>query len=266
MEMYFCRFLGTSVLQSIVLLFAYACVKTLGVVDVKERGCRWFKKLAVTHRRRSLFVVLINTILFACLLIVIVSSGKREAGRKRIKASGSQEEMAEQKGPPVDTGSSSLSDECANSAIAEVYRGACYSPPPSFCPEMNPVEWLERLEDFFCVSRVPPSDHGVVARYLQLSPPPPALPGEVGRKAGVSEPDLVARFAGGIIAKEAYLAIRLQEPTTLTEARRLRRKSHTGYPKPEKTELTQSIDAFILEVSKLSLKLERQEPTAVQPA
>ncbi|KRY11964.1 hypothetical protein T12_17093 [Trichinella patagoniensis] len=106
-----------------------------------------------------------------------MSSGKREAGRKGSKASGSQGEMTEQKSPPVDTGSSSLSDECANSAIAEVYRGACYSPPPSFRPQMNPVEWLERLDDFFCFSRVPPSDHGVVARYLKLSPLPPPLPG-----------------------------------------------------------------------------------------
>ncbi|KRY42152.1 hypothetical protein T01_5748 [Trichinella spiralis] len=59
-----------------------------------------------------------NTILSARLLIVIVSSGKLEAGRKGSKASGSQGEMTEQKGPPADTGSSSLSDECANSAIA----------------------------------------------------------------------------------------------------------------------------------------------------
>ncbi|KRZ96405.1 hypothetical protein T08_14575 [Trichinella sp. T8] len=106
-----------------------------GVVDEKERGCRWFRKLAVR--------------------IVDVSSGKREAGIKGSKVSGSQGEMTEQKSPPVDTGLSSLSDECANSAIAE----------------------LERLEDFFCFSRVPPSDHGMVARYLKLSPPPPPLPG-----------------------------------------------------------------------------------------
>ncbi|KRY26887.1 hypothetical protein T01_6998 [Trichinella spiralis] len=31
---------------------------------------------------------------------------------------------------------------------------------------MDSVEWLERLEDFLCLSRVPPSDHGMAARYL----------------------------------------------------------------------------------------------------
>ncbi|KRX52236.1 hypothetical protein T09_2974 [Trichinella sp. T9] len=47
-----------------------------------------------------------------------------------------------------------------------VYGYTCYYLPPAFCPDMNSVEWLERLEDFFYVSRVPPSDHGVVAYYL----------------------------------------------------------------------------------------------------
>ncbi|KRX55341.1 hypothetical protein T06_8042 [Trichinella sp. T6] len=77
----------------------------------------------------------------------------------------------------------------------------------------------------------------------------------------------MARFAGGITSKEAYLAIRLQEPTTLTEAQRFvtkvmrseehfhqRRQTHTGNSKPEKTETTQSIDDFIREVRKLSLE------------
>ncbi|KRX18489.1 hypothetical protein T07_5950 [Trichinella nelsoni] len=65
------------------------------------------------------------------------------------------------------------------------------------------------------------------------------------------------------------MAIRLQKPTTLTEARKLvnkRRQSDTGNPKPGKTEATQSIDAWMCKVSKLSLKLERQELTAVRPA
>ncbi|KRZ17530.1 hypothetical protein T11_13191 [Trichinella zimbabwensis] len=212
-----------------------------------------------------------------------------------------------------------------------VYRGAYYCPPPAFRPEMDSVEWLERLEDFFCVSRVPPSDQGVVARYLlsdsvrrELYPAgqtrensfeefktrllgtygPEESTGqlierfhalhqregqtieqyaqevaEVGRRAGVSERDLVARFTGGITSKQAYLAMRLQEPPTLAEARKLVSKvvraeedfhqsqqSHTSNPKPEKTEVAQSIDALIREVGKLSLKLERQEPTTVRPA
>ncbi|KRX34601.1 hypothetical protein T02_5278 [Trichinella nativa] len=48
------------------------------------------------------------------------SSRKREAGRKGSNAGGSQAEMTAREYPPVDTGSSSLSDECANSAIADV--------------------------------------------------------------------------------------------------------------------------------------------------
>ncbi|KRY45014.1 Retrovirus-related Pol polyprotein from transposon 17.6, partial [Trichinella britovi] len=92
---------------------------------------------------------------------------------------------------------------------------------------------------------------------------------EVGRRAGVTERDLVARFAGGITSKEAYLAIRLREPATLTEARRLvnkRRQRRTGNPKPEKTEATQLMEDLIREVRMISLKLEKQESTAARPA
>ncbi|KRX51502.1 Retrovirus-related Pol polyprotein from transposon, partial [Trichinella sp. T9] len=102
---------------------------------------------------------------------------------------------------------------------------------------------------------------------------------EVGRRAGVTERDLVSRFAGGITSKEAYLAIRLQEPATLTEARRLvnkvmraeenfqqRRQMRTGNPKPEKTEATQPMEDLIREVRKISSKLEKQESTAARPA
>ncbi|KRX11454.1 hypothetical protein T07_7052, partial [Trichinella nelsoni] len=46
------------------------------------------------------------------------------------------------------------------------YWGAYYCPPPAFRPEMDPVGWLKRLENFLCLSRVPPSDHGMAARYL----------------------------------------------------------------------------------------------------
>ncbi|KRY06981.1 hypothetical protein T12_12510, partial [Trichinella patagoniensis] len=44
---------------------------------------------------------------------------KREAGRKGSNTGGRQAEMTARGYPPVDTGSSSLSDECANSAIAD---------------------------------------------------------------------------------------------------------------------------------------------------
>ncbi|KRY30401.1 hypothetical protein T01_6194 [Trichinella spiralis] len=50
--------------------------------------------------------------------------------------------------------------------MPSAYRGDYYRPPPAFRPEMDSVEWLERLEDFLCLSRVPPSDHGMAARYL----------------------------------------------------------------------------------------------------
>ncbi|KRZ87354.1 hypothetical protein T08_8723 [Trichinella sp. T8] len=246
-------------------------------------------------------------------------SGKRESERKG--------------NPPVNTDPSPNMDERANNTVEEVnepargsgslhwepvqeltpsvYRGAYYCPPPAFRPEMDSVEWLERLEDFLCISRVPPPDHGVVARYLLSDPKrllgaygPQESTGqlierfqalhqregqtieqyaqevaEIKCRAGVSERDLLARFAWGITSKEAYLAIRLQEPATLTEARRLvskvmraeenfhqRRQSHTGNPKPEKTEATQSIDDLIREVRKVSMKLEKQEPTAVRHA
>ncbi|KRZ55916.1 Transposon Ty3-G Gag-Pol polyprotein [Trichinella nativa] len=159
---------------------------------------------------------------------------------------------------------------------------------------MYSVEWLERLQDFLCVSRVPLSHNDVVAREnsseefkkrLLDAYGPEESAGqlierfhalhqregqtieqyakevvEVGRRAGVTERDLMARFAGGITSKEAYLAIRLQEPTTLTEAQRFvtkvmrseehfhqRRQTHTGNSKPEKTETTQSIYDFIRE-------------------
>ncbi|KRZ61377.1 hypothetical protein T02_8512 [Trichinella nativa] len=166
-----------------------------------------------------------------------------------------------------------------------VYRYTCYYLPPAFCPDMNSVEWLERLEDFFYVSRVPLSDHGVVAHYLLSDSVRQTIKqyaqevAEIGRSAGVSERDPVARFAGGITSKKAHLAIRLQEPQTLAEAQKLvskvmrgeedfhqSRQLHTGNPKLEKTEVAQSINALIREVGKLSLKLERQEPTAVRPA
>ncbi|KRY56731.1 hypothetical protein T03_14411 [Trichinella britovi] len=70
--------------------------------------------------KRSVVVVGSESLLCASSTVFVLSSGKREAGRKGSKVSGSQGEMTEQKSPPVDTGSSSLSDECANSAIAKV--------------------------------------------------------------------------------------------------------------------------------------------------
>ncbi|KRZ61895.1 hypothetical protein T02_5556 [Trichinella nativa] len=45
-----------------------------------------------------------------------------------------------------------------------------------------------------------------------------------------------------------------------------RRQTHTGNPKPEKTEATQPIKDLMHEVRKISLMLEKQESTAARPA
>ncbi|KRX21479.1 hypothetical protein T07_1711 [Trichinella nelsoni] len=142
--------------------------------------------------------------------------------------------------------------------------GACFSPPSAFCPEMDPTECLEKLEDFFCPSGVPTSNYGVVVRYLLSDPVRCELylvgqarensfeelkrellntygpekssvelierihflrqresqiikqcaeeMAKFGRRAGVSERDLVALFAGGVASIKVHRAIRLQEP------------------------------------------------------
>ncbi|KRZ88629.1 hypothetical protein T08_3250 [Trichinella sp. T8] len=51
-------------------------------------------------------------------------------------------------------------------SVWEITPSACCSPPPAFRPEMNSVEGKEWLEDFLCVSRVPPSDYALIAHYL----------------------------------------------------------------------------------------------------
>ncbi|KRX68645.1 hypothetical protein T09_11190, partial [Trichinella sp. T9] len=88
-------------------------------LDGKERGCRWFGNLAVAYRGRSLFVVSNKHytlyLSFNC-YNVIGKVGSRKKGKQ------SQAEMTARGNPPFDTGSSSLSDECANSAITEVPR------------------------------------------------------------------------------------------------------------------------------------------------
>ncbi|KRY26579.1 DNA primase large subunit [Trichinella spiralis] len=126
---------------------------------------------------------------------------------------------------------------------------------------MDSVEWLERLEDFLCISRVPLPDHGMVARYL--------LSDIVRRElypAGQTRENSFEEFKKRLLG-----AIRLQEPANLTKARRLvskvmraeedfhqRQQTHIGNPKPEKTEATQHMDDLICEVNKISLKLEKR--------
>ncbi|KRY44716.1 Transposon Ty3-G Gag-Pol polyprotein [Trichinella britovi] len=157
-----------------------------------------------------------------------------------------------------------------------VVRGignACFGPPTSFSPEMEPVEWLESMEDFFVVTGVPSSLQATSARLsvniaVRRELFPPGSPrdiswdelkrrfldiyghgesliqlavrfnglkqrknqsirefaqevAELGRRAGKSESELVARFICGVASKEVHRELRLREPTTLVKARQL---------------------------------------------
>ncbi|KRY23938.1 Retrovirus-related Pol polyprotein from transposon 17.6 [Trichinella patagoniensis] len=144
-------------------------------------------------------------------------SGKREAERKG--------------NPPVNTGSSPNSDGRANNTMEEANE-----------PARGSGGW----RGFFSASKVPPSDHGVVARYLlsdsvhrelylagqarenSVEEFKKRLPGqyaqevaEVGRRAGVSKRDLLAR---GITSKQAYMAMRLHRVGNYTPATQRRRR------------------------------------------
>ncbi|KRZ11353.1 hypothetical protein T11_12576 [Trichinella zimbabwensis] len=48
--------------------------------------------------------------------------------------------------------------------------GACFCPLLVFRQELDPTEWLEKLEDFFCACGVLKSNYGVVGRYLLSDP------------------------------------------------------------------------------------------------
>ncbi|KRX57491.1 hypothetical protein T09_12832 [Trichinella sp. T9] len=62
--------------------------------------------------------LLINTVFLTCLVIAIMLPGKREPGRKGNRAGGSQtEDTSAQRNPPVDTGASLPSDDCANNSV-----------------------------------------------------------------------------------------------------------------------------------------------------
>ncbi|KRY55603.1 hypothetical protein T03_8707 [Trichinella britovi] len=101
---------------------------------------------------------------------------------------------------------------------------------------------------------------------------------ELGRRAGVSERDLVTRFSGGVTSSEVYQAIRLQEPPTLAEARKLatkiiqvedgyqeKQQLRAGVARTEKTEMVQKIDAMIREMGNLAKKVEQLERAAPRP-
>ncbi|XP_003366019.1 zinc knuckle protein [Trichinella spiralis] len=101
---------------------------------------------------------------------------------------------------------------------------------------------------------------------------------ELGRRAGVSERDLVIRFSGGVTSREVYRAIRLQEPPTLAEARKLatriiqvedgyqeKQQLRAGVAKTEKSEMAEKIDAMIREMGNLAKKVEQLERAALRP-
>ncbi|XP_003369373.1 reverse transcriptase family protein [Trichinella spiralis] len=165
--------------------------------------------------------------------------------------------------------------------MLSAYRADYYRPSPAFRPEMdsrfsppralpgrtNKTGFLRRVQEEIA-GRVWPvrvdraADrrfHALHQREDQTIEQYAQEVAEIGRRAGVTERDLVARFAGGITSKEAYLAIRLQEPATLTEAQILvskvmraekdfhqRQQTRTGNPKPEKTEATPTMEDLIL--------------------
>ncbi|KRX63014.1 hypothetical protein T09_2105 [Trichinella sp. T9] len=145
-----------------------------------------------------------------------------------------------------------------------VVRGignACYGPPLTFSPGMDPVEWLESMEDFFVVTGVPSSQQAASAGLsvniaVRRKLFPPGSPrdiswdelkrrfldiyghgesliqlasirefaqevAELGCRAGKSENGLVARFICGVASKEVHRELRLREPTTLVKAHQL---------------------------------------------
>ncbi|KRY79244.1 hypothetical protein T4A_7917 [Trichinella pseudospiralis] len=99
--------------------------------------------------------------------------------------------------------------------------------------------------------------HSLCQRDSQPSGSMPKRWRELGRRAGVSECDLMARFIGGVASREIYRAIWLQEPPPLAEAHKLaqkaisaeeniqeRRQLHTGVTKQVKNDVTQSLEAL----------------------
>ncbi|KRY16052.1 hypothetical protein T12_11408 [Trichinella patagoniensis] len=121
---------------------------------------------------------------------------------------------------------------------------------------MDPTQCLEKLEDFYCANGVPTSNYGADVRYL-LNDPRELLNtygpeksfvelikrihaprqresqiikqcaeevAKLGRRACVSERDLVALLAGGVASKEVHRAVRLQDPPTLAEVHKVAKK------------------------------------------
>ncbi|KRZ82402.1 Retrovirus-related Pol polyprotein from transposon [Trichinella sp. T8] len=220
---------------------------------------------------------------------------KRELGKRGGRAGSNRSDDADaEMNPQVNTGASSFGDDCGSNPVEATNEPARESGSLQWGPvrEMMPSAYRVRRELYPAGQTREDSFEEFKKRLLdaygteestgQLYERFHALhqrEGQTIEGGGVSERDLVARFAGGITSKEAYLAIRLQEPATLTEARRLvskvmraeedfhqRRQTRTGNPKPEKTEATQPMEDLIREGHFLRDCPQRRVAARVMPA
>ncbi|KRZ48680.1 hypothetical protein T02_5733 [Trichinella nativa] len=174
-----------------------------------------------------------------------------------------------------------------------------YGLPPTFSPEIDPVEWLESMEDFFVVTGVPSSQQAASARLsvnidIRRELFPPGSPrdiswdelkrrfldtydhefayevAELGRRAGKSENELVARFICGVASKEVHRELRLRELKTLVKAHQLAEnaaelETEVGGSRQRTTEnadagndnLAQAVEALPRQFDQLQTTLER---------
>ncbi|KRX50702.1 hypothetical protein T05_10249, partial [Trichinella murrelli] len=173
------------------------------------------------------------------------------------RRTGADPEEANQTTPP----SGSLQWGPVQELIVRGIGNACYGSPPTFSPGIDPVEWLESMEDFFVVTGVPSSQQAasaglsvnIAVRRKLFQPLSPRYiswdelkrgfldiyghsesliqlasirefaqeVAELGCRAGKSENVLVARFICGVASKEVHRELRLREPTTLVKVHQL---------------------------------------------
>ncbi|KRZ48290.1 hypothetical protein T02_2675, partial [Trichinella nativa] len=167
---------------------------------------------------------------------------------------------------------------------------ACYGPPPIFSPEMDPAEWLESMEDFFVVTGVPSSHQAASARLSDHLGTSPELKrrlldtyghsesliqlavrfndlkqrknqsirefaqevAELGRRAGKSENELVARFICGVAWKKVHRGL----PELETEVGGSRQRT-TENADAGKDNLVQAVEALTRRFDQLETTLER---------
>ncbi|KRY61307.1 hypothetical protein T03_17541 [Trichinella britovi] len=239
---------------------------------------------------------------------------KRELGKRGGRAGSNRTDDTDaEMNPQVDTGVSSFCNdrgsnpvEARNEPAREIgslqwgpvreivvreIGNACYGPPPTFSPEMDPAEWLESMEDFFVVTGVPSSHQAASARLSDHLGTSPELKRrlldtyghsesliqlavrfndlkqrknqsiaqevtELGRRAGKSENELVARFMCGVASKEVHRGLRQREPTTLTEVGGSRQRT-TENADAGKDNLVQAVEALTRRFDQLETTLER---------